>query len=239
VLFVRRPRILLSLAAVALTAVTAGLAVPAARADNLSASATVITGRSPDGLGTWTVHYQHVEGGDAAVAASINDHLDNEANRLVQQATWDGSTRRPWTYDANGTLYFSPAAVSEIFTSEYDTDEPNMPMRSVSSVVCDSRSGVPITWDNLFVDKTSGLARLGDGVAEAVAAVAPPEHVRDWKRQGQFAPVEVNFKAWRPTTTGIEIHFPEFQFGRGLKAVTVPWAKLADQIRVEFAAIMG
>ncbi|ODR16716.1 hypothetical protein BHQ19_30585 [Mycolicibacterium porcinum] len=48
-----------------------------------------------------------------------------------------------------------------------------------------------------------------------------------------------NLTATKVYHCGVEIHFPEFQFGRGLKAVTVPWAKLADHVRVEVTAIMG
>jgi hypothetical protein len=190
-------------------------------------------------LGTWTVHYQRVDGGDPVVADQVNDRLDAEANREVQQATWDGSTKRPWTFDADATLHAGPMTVSEVFVGQYNTDDQHMPIQSVASIVCDSRSGVPITWGNLFVDKQEGLTRLGDATAAALANVAPPDHVRDWRRQGQFAPVDINFKAWIPTAQGIELHFPAFQFGGGLKVVTVPWATVADQISPEFTPIIG
>jgi hypothetical protein len=220
-------------------AITAAAAEPIAHASGVVAVPSVISGNSPDQLGTWTVHYQRVDGGDPVLADQINDRLDAQANREVQQATWDGSTRRPWTFDADGTLHVEPMTVSEVFVGQYNTDEPHMPIQSVASIVCDSRSGVPITWDNLFVDKQAGLTRLGDETAAALADVAPPDHVRDWRRQGQFAPVDINFKAWIPTAQGIELHFPEFQFGGGLKVITVPWANVADQIRPEFTPIMG
>lgn len=222
----------------AITAAAAG-AEPIAHAGGVVAVPSVISGNSPDQLGTWTVHYQRVDGGDPVVADQINDRLDAQANSEVQQATWDGSTKRPWTFDADGTLHMGPMTVSEVFVGQYNTHERHMPMQSVASIVCDSRSGVPITWDNLFVDKQAGLTRLGDGTAAALADVAPPDHVRDWRRQGQFAPVDTNFKAWIPTAAGIELHFPEFQFGGGLKVVTVPWATVTDQIKPEFTPITG
>jgi hypothetical protein len=222
----------------AITAAVPG-AEPIAHAAGVVAVPSVISGNSPDQLGTWTVHYQRVDGGDPVVADQINDRLDAQANSEVQQATWDGSNKRPWTFDADATLHVGPMTVSEVFVGQYNIDEAHMPMQSVASIVCDSRSGVPITWDNLFVDKQAGLTRLGDGTAAALADVAPPDHVRDWRRQGQFAPVDINFKAWIPTAAGIELHFPEFQFGGGLKVVTVPWATVADQIRPEFTTITG
>jgi hypothetical protein len=233
-----RISLLAAVAAVTVTSVAVPEAEPIAHAAGFLAAPSVISGNSPDQLGTWTVHYQRVDGGDPVLADQINDRLDAEANREVQQATWDGSTRRPWTFDAEGTLHVRPMTVSEVFVGQYNTDEPHMPIQSVASIVCDSRGGVPITWDNLFVDKQAGLTRLGDATAAALAAVARPDHVRDWRRQGQFAPVDINFKAWIPTPQGIELHFPEFQFGGGLKMVTVPWATVADQIRPEFAPIM-
>jgi hypothetical protein len=230
---------LAGVAAITAAMVTIPWAEPVAHGAGFTAVPSVISGKSPDELGTWTVHYQHVDGGDPAVGAEINEHLDAEADREVQQATWDGSTKRPWTFDANGMVHVGPMTVSEIFVGQYNTDEPNMPMRSVASVVCDGRNGAPITWDNLFLDKQAGLTRLANETAASLGAAAPPEHIRDWQRQGQFAPIDINFKAWIPAADGIQLHFPEFQFGRGLKVVTVPWTKVADQIRPEFAPIMG
>jgi hypothetical protein len=230
------------LAAVAATVLTAGhtaSAEPVANGLDFAAVPGMISGVSPDGLGTWTVHYQRVDGGNSSAGDAINDRIDAEANREVQQATWDGSTKRRWTYDAAGKLYVRPMTVSEVFTGEYNTAEPSMPIEMVATVVCDGRSGVPITWDNLFTDKTAGLTRLGDQTAVRLAAVAPPSYSRDWRRSGQFAPVDINFKSWIPTAEGIELHFPEFQFGRGLKVVTVPWAAVADLIAPEFRPIMG
>lgn len=215
------------------------LAPPTAHAEDLTTVPTSIAGSSPDGLGTWTVRYQHVTGGDPALTAAVNDLIDAKATDGVQRATWDGSTRRPWTYSADGTASIRAVTVSEVFTSQYDTAEPNMPMQSVSSVVCDRRSGRAITWDDLFVDKRAGLTRLGDQTEATLTAAAPADQVRNWRRQGFFAPVDINFKAWNPTATGIDLHFPEFQFGRGLKVVTVPWPKLADLIKPEFAPVMG
>jgi hypothetical protein len=231
--------VLAGVAAITVAWVAIPGAAPSAHAAGFIGAPSVISGTSPDQLGTWTVHYQRVDGGDPALAGQINDRLDAEATREVQQATWDGSTKRPWTFDADGTLHVGPMTVSEVFVGQYNTNEPRMPIQSVASIVCDSRSGAPITWDNLFVDKQAGLTRLGDATAAALADVAPPDHVRDWRRQGQFAPVDINFKAWIPTASGIELHFPEFQFGGGLKVVTVPWAPLADQISPEFTPIIG
>ncbi|WP_052956729.1 RsiV family protein [Mycolicibacter heraklionensis] len=197
----------------------------------------MISGTSPDGLGTWTVHYQRLDDGGSPVDQAINDHIDAEANREVTQATWDGSTRRPWTFDATGTISVRPATVSEVFVGAYNTAEPHMPRQTVGTVVCDTRSGDIITWDNLFRDKTAGLIRLGEGVEARLATVASPTQLRDWRRAGQFAPVDVNFKYWIPTREGVEFHFPPVQFGPGIKVVTVPWPTIDDQIAPEFLSI--
>lgn len=198
---------------------------------------TLISGNSPDGLGTWTVRYQRLADSDSPAAQSINDHIDAEANREVTQATWDGSTRRPWRFDASGTLTVRATTVSEVFFGSYDTAEPHMPMRTVGTVVCDARSGSIITWDNLFRDKTAGLTRLGERTEAQLAAAATPTQLRDWRRAGQFAPVDVNFKYWVPTREGIALQIPEVQFGRDPKVVTVPWSELNDLITPEFASI--
>jgi hypothetical protein len=171
------------------------------------------------------------------------EYPDSGPDQQEQGSAWIDFQPCLWAttspVDAAGTLHVGHMTVSEVFVGQYNTNEPHMPMQSVASIVCDSRGGVPITWDTLFVDKQAGLTRLGDATAAALADVAPADHVRDWRRQGQLAPVDINFKAWIPTAQGIELHFPEFQFGGGLKMVTVPWATVADQIRPEFTPIMG
>ncbi|MEB3021152.1 DUF3298 domain-containing protein [[Mycobacterium] crassicus] len=202
-------------------------------------SEAVISTASPDGLGTATVHYQRLGTADSPTAETINEHIDAEANRAVTQAMWNGSTRRPWTFDASGTLKTWAITVSEVFTGVYNTAEPHMPMRSLGSVVCDTRSGVVITWDNLFRDKTAGLTRLGEQLEAQVATVASPTELRSWRRAGQFAPVDVNFKYWTPTPEGIALQIPEVQFGRGLKVVTIPWAAVSDLIAPGFLPITG
>ena len=52
-----------------------------------------------------------------------------------------------------------------------------------------------------------------------------------------MAPIPINFKYWAPNDTGIELHFGDGQFGRGLKSITIPWTAVRDLIAPEFVAI--
>ncbi|MEE3753133.1 DUF3298 domain-containing protein [Mycobacterium intracellulare] len=228
-----------AVAAIALSSVDAAWAEPVANGLSFAVVPGMIAGSSPDTLGTWRVHYQRVNGGNADVAAAINDGIDAEANREVQENTWDASTRRPWTFDATGTAFVRPITVSELFVGQYNTAEPHMPMQTVATVVFDSRSGIPITWDNLFLDRSAGLTRLSEQSSAILPTVYPPPHAGDWERKGGLAPTPINFKYWIPTAEGIELHFPDTLFGRGLKVITVPWAKVADLIAPEFLSIMA
>jgi hypothetical protein len=231
--------VLATVAAIPLSAVNAAWAEPIANGLSFAAVSGMVAGNSPDGLGTWSVHYQRVDGGNPDVGAAINNGIDAEAMREVQQYTWDGSTKHPWTFDATGTASVRPITVSELFVGQYNTAEPNMPLPTVSTVVFDNRSGILITWDNLFRDKTGGLTRLSEQTAAILPTVYPPPHPGDWGRGGGLAPIDINFKNWIPTTQGIELHFPDVQFGRGLKVITVPWANIQDLIAPEFLPIMG
>jgi hypothetical protein len=87
-------------ATIALSWGNAASAEPVASGLSFTAVPGVIAGSSPDGLGAWGVHYQRIDGGNPDVAAAINEGIDAEATRQVQRQTWDGSTRRPWTFDA-------------------------------------------------------------------------------------------------------------------------------------------
>jgi hypothetical protein len=53
-----------------------------------------------------------------------------------------------------------------------------------------------------------------------------------------MAPVDTNFKYWVPTTAGVELHFPDYQFGRGLHTITIPWAQVSDLFAPEFLPII-
>lgn len=225
--------------AIALSAVNPARAEPASSGLSFEAVPGMIAGTSPDGLGTWSVHYSRIEGGNPDVAAAINDGIDAAAMREVREITWDGSTKRHWTFHATGTADVRPTTFSELFVGEYNTDEPNMPIHTVATVVFDSRSGVLITWDNLFCDKSAGLARLSDEAAVILPTMYPSPHPGDWRRGGALAPTDINFEYWIPTEQGIELHFPPYQFGRGSKVITVPWAKVEDLIAPEFLAIVS
>jgi hypothetical protein len=225
-------------ATVALSGANAAWAEPVAPDVIFAAVPGVITGTSPDGLGVWGVHYQRIDGGNPDTAATINAGIDAEAMREVQQATWDASTKRRWRFDATGTASFRQITVSELFVGEYDTDEPNMPFHTVAAVVFDNRSGIPVVWDNLFRDKNAGLTRLSEQTAAILPTVYAQLHAEEW-HQSAFAPIAINFKYWIPTEQGIELHFPDYQFGRGLKVITVPWANVSDLIAPEFLSIMA
>lgn len=187
----------------------------------------VISGTSPDTLGQWNVRYQRVAGGDPAVVEAINQVIDAEARGQV--ATYEPSATKThnWTLDIDGILQFRPMTISALFIGEYNTDMPNMPIRTVATRVFDNRSGILLSWDNLFTDKQAGLVRLSEQTRAILG--------------GQFgsevAPVDDNFRYWLPTGDGIELHFPDGQFGRGLVVATVPWAAVADLIAPEFAPI--
>jgi hypothetical protein len=225
------------LAAIALSDVNAAWAEPVVRESSFATVPGMAAGRSPDGLGTWSVHYQRMDGGNPEVATAINEHIDAAAMRQVQQATWDASTKRTWTFNTTGTAQLRPNTVSELFVGQYNTAEPNMPIDTVATIVFDSRSGIPITLDNLFHDKAAGLARLSEQAEAILPTVYSTAHPGDWKRGGALAPTDINFENWLPTAEGIELHFPDYQFGRGLKVVTVPWADVEDLIAPEFLSI--
>ncbi|WP_231995402.1 DUF3298 domain-containing protein [Mycobacterium sp. 1274756.6] len=213
---------------------------PAAAAEDYRAVPAAISGASPDGLGQWNVDYQRVEGGDPAVVAAINDIIDAEARGQVATYEPSATKTQPWTFHSTGTPFFGPITVSELFVGEYNTDMPNMPFHAVATRVFDKRSGVLITWDNLFTDKKAGLVRLADQTVAILPTVyAPPKHPGTWQFGNEVAPIDVNFKYWIPTDAGIELHFPDYQFGRGLAVITVPWAAVAGLIAPEFAPIMG
>lgn len=238
----RRIRAAAVTVAVAVTVTVAALSpVGAAAADPVGGFAAVpdvIAGTSPDGLGIWSVRYQRVEGGDPAIAKAINDVIDAEARGQVATYEPSASKTHKWTFNSTGTLSFRSITASELFVGDYSTDMPNMPFRAVATRVFDTRSGILLSWDNLFVDKQAGLLRLSDQTKEILPTVyAAPR--AGWQFGDEIAPVDANFKYWIPAARGIELHFPDYQFGRGLPVVTVPWAKIIDLIAPEFVAIAG
>lgn len=237
-----------SAAIATLIALLATLFSPAApaSADTVSNGVTyavvpgVVEGRSPiNNLGDWVVNYERLGGGDPAITDAINRILDDEAGGQVWLYAASASKSSPWTFRTQGRLLFRPVTISALFLGQYNAVElPNMPVDTVATRVFDSRSGIQIVWDNLFIDKQAGLNRLSDLTKQILPAAYPNPPVGGWAEYGSsMAPIERNFKFWIPTAEGIELHFPEGQFGRELRVITLPWNGVRDVIAPVFLPI--
>jgi hypothetical protein len=226
---------------VAVMVAAGGWAAPALGepAAGFAAAPAQLTGRSPDGLGDWQVHYQRVVGGDPAAAEAMNGIIDAEARGQVLTYEPSATKTQPWTLNIDGKLLFEPMTVSALFTGTYDTDFPNMPIEAVATRVFDNRSGILLTWDNLFTDRRAGLTRLSEATRQILPTVyRPPSRIGVWQFGSEIAPVDANFKYWVPSAQGIDLYFPDGQFGRGVATITVPWTAVADLIAPEFAPII-
>ncbi|BBZ00590.1 hypothetical protein MCHIJ_00270 [Mycolicibacterium chitae] len=237
-------RIVVAVTALGAVPAIAGTAIatgdPGAPCEAFHPVGETITGVSPDQLGHWTVRYQRVAGGNPAIADAINGVIDAEARGQVATYEPSASKTTAWTLDVDGKVLQRPVTISTVFTGEYGTDLPNMPIHAVATRVFDCRSGILIDWDNLFVDKKAGLARLSEQTAKILPTVyAPPSNPGRWQFGSEIAPVDANYRYWVPTGQGIELHFPDGQFGRGVAVITVPWPELRDLIAPEFQAIAG
>lgn len=220
-------------------------ATPAALADTVSngVAYTVVpdvrSGVSPQGPGEWTVNYEKLAGGDPAVTDAINRILDDEADGQVWLFAASASKSSPWTFTTQGRLQFRPLTISELWRGRYHAVElPNMPVDTVATRVFDARSGIQIVWSNLFADEQAGLNRLGELTKEILPATYPTPPLGGWgEYYAGWAPVERNFRFWIPTDAGIEMYFPEGQFGREVRTITIPWSAVIDLIAPEFVPI--
>ncbi|WP_234805974.1 DUF3298 domain-containing protein [Mycolicibacterium insubricum] len=230
-----------SLAAGALIALPApAAAAPGNVCAPYGAVPDVIAGTSTDSLGNWVVRYERIVGGNPDINDAINDVIDAEARGQVATYEPSASKTLPWTLNIDGHIQKRPVTVSALFTGEYNDPQPNMPFHAVATRVFDCRSGILIDWDNLFTNKLSGLTRLSEETQRIIPTVyAPPTHPGVWQFGSEVAPVDANFRFWIPTDRGIELHFPDWQFGRGVAVITVGWAAVKDLIVPEFQAITG
>ncbi|MDA4108139.1 DUF3298 domain-containing protein [Mycolicibacterium holsaticum] len=220
-------------------------AAPTADADAISNGVTytvvpdVRAGVSPQGPGEWTVNYEKLAGGNPAVTDAINRILDDEADGQVWLFAASASKSSRWVFNTDGRLLFRPMTISALFKGQYNAfDLPNMPVDTVATRVFDSRSGIQIVWGNLFVDEQAGLNRLGELTKQILPATYPTPPLGGWgEYYAGWAPVQRNFRFWIPTDAGLQIHFPEGQFGREVRSITVPWAAVTDLIDPVFAPI--
>jgi hypothetical protein len=218
---------------------------PGATADTTSNGVTysvvpdVLAARSPNGLGEWTVNYEKVAGGDPAITDPINQVLDEEAHGQVWLYAASASKTSPWTFHTQGRLLFRPVTISALYVGQYNATELlHMPVDTVATRVFDARSGIQVVWENLFVDRQAGLARLSELTKKILPATYPTPPLGGWAEYGVgMAPLERNFKFWIPTTDGIELYFPDGQVGRGLHVITIPWSAVADLITPVFLPI--
>ncbi|MGV0836903.1 DUF3298 domain-containing protein [Mycolicibacterium thermoresistibile] len=220
------------------TAAVAG-AEPQSAGTSYTVVPAVLAGGSPNGLGDWTVSYEKLGGGDAAITGAINQILDDEADGQVWQYVAASSRTTPWTFHTQGRLLFRPVTISALFLGRYEAPElPNMPIDTVATRVFDGRSGIQIVWDNLFTDRQEGLNRLSTATKQLLPATYPTPPAGGWAEYGHaMAPIPLNFKFWIPTATGIELHFPEGQFGRERRSITVGWDVVREVIAPEFQVI--
>ncbi|MDT5017957.1 MAG: hypothetical protein QOD39_4117 [Mycobacterium sp.] len=154
--FRRTVQIVAVVATIALAGAIAASAEPVASSPSFTAAPDVIAGRSPDGLGTWSVQYQR------SMAATRRSR--RRSTRVSTPRRRDRSSAKRGTH----------------------------------------RHGAP-----------------GNST-----------------RQGRRTFKRSRFQSSPSASTGIELHFPDYQFGRGLKVMTVPWAHVADPIAPEFQPIM-
>ncbi|WP_237160364.1 RsiV family protein [Mycolicibacter engbaekii] len=234
----RRMLPVLLAAGLALLSPAPALADPASGGAGYAVIPARLTGTSPNELGTWTVDYERIAGGDPAITDPINQILDDEAAGQIATYVASSSHTTPWTFRTQGRLLFRPVTVSALFDGEYNAVElPNMPYKTVATRVFDARSGIQIVWENLFVDRQAGLRRLSELTKKILPSVYPAP-LGGWAEYGPgMAPLERNFRAWIPTAQGIELHFPEYQVGRGLHVITIPWPAVIDLIAPEFVPI--
>lgn len=218
---------------------------PAAHADPVSNGVvyTVVpdvrSGVSPQGPGEWRVNYEKLAGGDPAVTDAINRILDDEADGQVWLFAASASKSSRWVFNTQGRLQFRPMTIAALFEGQYNAfDLPNMPVDTVATRVFDSRSGIQLVWGNLFVDEQAGLNRLGELTKKILPATYPEPPLGGWgEYYAGWAPVERNFRFWIPTDAGVQMYFPEGQFGTQVRSITIPWAAVTDLIDPVFAPI--
>lgn len=199
----------------------------------------VRAGVAPNGLGDWVVEYEELAGGDPAITDAINRILDDEANGQVWLYAATASKTSPWTFRTRGRLQFRPLTIAELWQGQYNATElPNMPVDTVATRVFDARSGAQIVWKNLFVDEQAGLKRLGELTKQTLPQAYPTPPLGGWgEYYTGWAPVERNFRFWIPVDGGIQLFFPEGQFGREVRTITIPWSALRDLVAPDFQPI--
>jgi hypothetical protein len=230
--------------AISITAAAVLLAVGLATAQHAAAGPPAyllvpdsISGTSWNNLGQWHIDYQRISGGDPAVAETINSGITALANDQATNIQWRPSTSHPWTYDATGTTRAGLETISALYVGRYNTDLPNMPFQTVATAVFNAHDGTTISWGTLFQDKNIGLTRLSEQAKQLLPAAYPDVRPELINANSTLAPMDINYRSWLPTTAGIELHFADYQFGRGLKTITVPWPRVADLLQPQFASL--
>lgn len=179
------------------------------------------------GSGTWKLVISTVSGGDPKVAEAFNDGVHAAAQRLLDDATQGAKPQGQWTFETSPRVFFTAASISALISGTYTDEMADHPAGSVINVVIDSRTGTPITLEELFTDDQAGLDRISQQtkmlLPPAMGATATPMPNVPGNR-----PLLENFDSWIPTPAGLQIHFADYQFVHGTPVITVPWAAIDD-----------
>lgn len=186
--------------------------------------------------GGWQEIVGQLSGGNPAVATAFNNASMASGRTMAGQLDDAHVFRTDAAFDAKSTVIFRPTAVAQVLTGVYFWQHAAHPLDFVTTIVIDSRTGRPITLDDLFTDTQAGLNILSQQTKVLIPLVYGHGGPPDGDLPGN-APVETNFHNWIPTAKGLEIHFEDYQFAHGLPVITVPWSQLTDVLAPDMKSL--
>jgi len=197
---------------------------------------TSLNGSTPDLRGTWRATRQQLSGGDPAVAEAFNGASHGVVRGQIARAldgVDEGSS--PWDFESAGQVTFRDIVIAQVITGTLYWGSKTTSF--VGTVVIDTRTAKPVTFAGLFANERAGLERLSKQTkiivpkANGWAGMVMPDVPGN-------APTAANFANWIPTVDGMEIFFPDNQFGIApAQTITVPWRELVDVLSPRMAGL--
>jgi hypothetical protein len=186
-----------------------------------------------EGTVTYDVHLPQISGGVPAVRDGFNERMRTALRDLVGRLPGSEKTQQVsvWEFEqaaeSSRVAMIGPHVVAGIQLYLWFAGGAH-PNESVSTIVINTDTAQPITYDDLFPQQYAALERLKQVLPEL-------DSTGRLRSDGIYGPLE----QWLPVPTGLRFYVPVSHAAGDFVPVTVPWERIRDLVTPEILPVLS